>query len=43
MKLFKKSVKKVSLEDLIKAQENNLKECQKVVDMYSVMVYTKVS
>lgn len=43
MKLFKKSAKKVSLEDLIKSQKKNLKECQKVVDMYSVMVYTKVS
>ena len=43
MKLFKKSAKKASLEALIKAQEKSIKECKKVVDMYSVMVYTKAS
>lgn len=43
MKLFKKSAKKASLEALIKAQEKNIKEWDKVVDIYSVMVYTKVS
>ena len=43
MKLFKKSTKKASLETLLKAQEKNIKECQKVVDKYFVMIYTKVS
>ena len=43
MKLFKKSAKKASLEALVKAQEKNIKECQKVIDMYSVRVYIKVS
>ena len=32
MKLFKKSTKKASLETLLKAQEKNIKECEKVVD-----------
>ena len=43
MKLFKKSAKKASLEALVKAQEKSLKECEKVIDMYSIRVYTKVS
>lgn len=42
MKLFKKKGKKGSLSDLIEAQKESLKECQKVVDRYSINVYTKV-
>lgn len=42
MKLFKKKGKKDSLTALIAAQKESLKECQKVVEMYSTIENIKV-